>query len=181
MSRKVLWLSIFIFSLFTLTACSRTEDKLPVVPTTSSTETPKASPNDGPPADVVRASVPQVELTTGTSAEALVTVKIATGFHINGNPSSKYQIATALSVDPKGGVTAGNATYPPSATKTFSFSPDPIKVYEGEVVIKQPLRAEPGATKGNQTLQAKLKVQPCDDNVCYPPRTLEVSIPINVK
>lgn len=164
-----------------MAACSRPENKLPSAPATSSTEAPKASSSDGPPADVVLANATQVELTGGGSGDALVTVKIAPGFHINGNPSSKYQIATALSVDPDGGVTAGNATYPPSATKTFSFSRDPIKVYEGEVVIKQPLQSDTSAAKGNRTLQAKLRVQPCDDAVCYPPRTIGVSIPINVK
>lgn len=182
MSRTALWLGVCVLLSVVLAACSRSENKQPVAPATSSTETPKTSPSEGPPADVVQASAPQVELTAGGSADALVTVKIATGYHINGNPASKkYLIATALDVEANGGVTPGKATYPPSASKTFSFSPEPIMVYEGEVVVKQPLQAQLDAAKGNRTLRAKLKVQPCDDTVCYPPRTLEVFIPVNVK
>lgn len=164
-----------------LAACSRSANYPPAGSATTSSETPKASPTEGPPADVVQANAPSVELTAGGSADALVTVKTATGYHINGNPASKFQIATALDVEANGGVTPGKVLYPPSASKKFSFSPDPIMVYEGEVVVKQQLRADKSAVKGARTLRGKLKVQPCDDTVCYPPRTMEVSIPINVK
>ena len=181
MSRIPLWLAGCGLLPIVLSACLRAENKGPVAPVTSTTNTPKASPNEGPPADIVTAGTPQVELTAGSSAETLVTVKIANGYHINGNPSSKYQIATTLDVEANDGVTAGKVSYPPSVSKKFSFSPDPIMVYEREVVLKQPLQADAGATKGNRTLRARLRVQPCDDTVCYPPRTMEVAIPINVK
>lgn len=181
-SRIAFCLAVLAVLSLVIAACSRQKNQQSAVPATSSTETAKASPNEGPPADVVTASASPVEMSAGSSAEALVTVKIATGFHINSNPSSnKYQIATALDVESSGGVTAGKVTYPPFVSKKFSFSPDPIMVYEGDVVIKQPLRADQTAAKGNRTLVAKLRVQPCDETVCYSPRTLGVSIPVNIK
>lgn len=172
-----------------LAACSQNVNKPADAPATS-TATPAASPAQttvtssdatAPPAEVVQASASGVELKAGGAAEATVRVKIADGYHINGNPASKFQIATALDVEAGEGITAGQAIYPPSIKKTFEFSKDPIVVYVGEALIKQPLRAEAGAAKGSRTLHAKLKVQPCDDKVCFPPRTLEVSIPVNVK
>ena len=162
-------------------SCSKTENRGPDSPSTASTETPKSSPSEGPPANVVEASASPVELTSGRSTDALITVKIAPGYHINGNPSSKYQIATAVEISASSGITAGKAIYPPAVSKQFSFSPEPIMVYEKEVVIKQALSAEADAAKGSRTLVAKLRVQPCDDTVCYPPRTLGVSIPVDVK
>lgn len=177
-----IWLGSFILLTIFLAACSRSANYPPAGSATSSNETPKATPKDGPPADVVQASAPKVELTAGGNADALVTVKIATGYHANGNPASeKYLIATSLDVEASDGVTPGKVIYPPSVSKKFSFSPDPIMVYEGEVVVKQSLRADKSAAKGARTLRGKIKVQPCDDTVCYPPRTMDVSIPINVK
>jgi len=166
-----------------LLSCSSAGDKTPDNPLSSSS--PATSPANvqdetGPPPDVVQASAEQLELRAGSTADATVRLKIANGYHINGNPASKFQIATALDVSQGAGITAIKTTYPPSITKKFSFADEPITVYEGEAVIKQTLRAEASAQKGTQTLRGKLKVQPCDDHVCYPPRTLEVSLPVNV-
>lgn len=170
MSSRKIWLTACILVSLILSACSKQDNKQPAAPASS-----------GPPTDVVSASSQVVELTAGNSADAFVTVRIKAGYHINGNPATKYQIETALNVEPTGGITAGETVYPPSETKQFSFSPDPIMVYEGEVVIKQNLRADAGAEKGSRSLRGRLKVQPCDDTVCYPPRTMDVPIPVNVK
>ena len=170
-----------------LAACSQTENKPADSPAATSTASPAqsvaATPDSsaGAPADVVQASASEVELKAGGAAEATVRIKIADGYHINGNPASKFQIATALDVQTGEGLTAGQVIYPPSIKKTFEFSKEPIVVYVGEALVRQPLRAEAGAAKGSRTLHARLKVQPCDDKVCFPPRTLEVSIPVNVK
>jgi hypothetical protein len=162
-------------------ACSRTENKPPEAPNVSSTGSPKPVPDAEPPADVVRVSAPEVQLPAGGAAEASVSVQIAKGYHINGNPASKFQIATTLDVAKDEGITISKPVYPAAMTKKFSFSDEPITVYEGEAVIKQSLRAAANATKGARVLRGKLKVQPCDDHVCYPPRTLDVSLPIVVK
>jgi hypothetical protein len=121
-----------------------------------------------------------VDITTGGNADASVKILIAKGYHINGNPASKYQIATTLEFPPADEITAGKPVYPQAVSKKFSFSNESIMVYDTEVVIKQPLQADKGASKAARALRGTLKVQPCDDTVCYPPRTLEVSIPVNV-
>ena len=187
MSRTLVVLMCFCLGSF-LMGCSQTENRTETAPGASSTPAPIAASSPAasseaaePPADVVQASAQEVELPAGGAAQAVVRIKIAGGYHINGNPASKYQIATSLSVEPGQGVTAGKTIYPPSVSKRFSFSNEPITVYEGEAVIKQPLRAESSASKGSQTLKGKLKVQPCDEHVCYPPLTLDISIPVNVK
>ena len=141
----------------------------------TSATTPKT-----PPADIVRAEAGQVELKRGGVGEATVKVKIAEGYHVNGNPASKFQIATTLAVEPANGLGAGQPAYPPSVTRKFKFSEDPIAVYEGEVVIKLPLRAEANATAGATALRAKLRVQPCDEEACYPPQNIQTSIPVVV-
>lgn len=182
MFRTTLCLTGCIVLSVVMTACSRSENKESATTEKPTAETSKASPPEGPPADVVQASASQVDMTTSGSAEATVNVKIANGYHINGNPAShKFLIATTLDVESSPGMTVGTPSYPKAISKKFSFANEPIMVYESEVDIKQPLRADAGSAKGTRNLRAKLRVQPCDDTVCYPPRTLEVSIPVSVK
>jgi hypothetical protein len=133
--------------------------------------------------DAVKASVgDNLVLKAGSSADATVSVIVGEGFHVNANPPSMpYLIATQVTVEPPSGFVAGKPLYPaPSATRKFQFAETPLAVYEGTVNIKVPVKAEVGATRGEHSIKASLRVQPCDEQVCYPPRTLSLSIPVTV-
>jgi Disulphide bond corrector protein DsbC len=186
MTQKTKLILCCLFALF-LFACSQAEtDK----PGTATPNTSAASSNGtsgettakAPPADVVRVETPNVEIKAGGSGEAVVKLTIASGYHINANPPSfSYLKATELNVEPGGGLTPGKPVYPASITRKFGFSKDPLAVYEGETTIKLPLSAAGDAQKGEQTLKGKLRIQACDEEACYPPRTIETSIPVMVK
>ncbi len=134
-----------------------------------------------PPADVVRASAEETQSRAGGSIEVAVRLEITDGYHINSNPATgKYQIPTEIDLAANDGVTAGKPVYPAGVTKKFAFADEPLSVYERDVTIKLPLRVAASASKGARTLNASLRVQPCDDAVCYPPRTIAVAIPVTV-
>ena len=142
---------------------------------------PAATVAQAPPSDVVRAEVARVEVRAGGSAEAEVWLRIAPGYHINANPPThKYLIATQLDVAHDGGITAGKPVYPQPLSKRFAFDPSPLAVYETEAKIRLPLSVSSIAAKGEQSLAARLRVQPCDEQACYPPRTIETSIPLRI-
>ena len=170
-----------------LSACSKTEtDKTGTA--TSNTSVASSNGTTGetttkaPPADVVRVETSNVEIKAGSSAEASVKLTIASGYHINANPPSfSYLKATELNVEPDKGITPGKPVYPSSVTRKFAFSKDPLAVYEGETAIKLPLSAAGDAQKGAQMLKGKLRIQACDEEACYPPRTIETSIPVTIK
>jgi hypothetical protein len=180
-------LSIFcLFALF-LSACSQTETSKPG---TTTANTPGASNNSAPgetttkapPTDVVRVEIPNIEIKAGSSGEAAVKLTISSGYHINANPPSfSYLKATELNVESSAGITVGQPVYPSSVTRKFAFSKDPLAVYEGETAIKLPLSAAGNAQKGAQMLKGKLRIQACDEEACYPPRTIETAIPVTVK
>lgn len=135
-----------------------------------------------PPADVVKASADPVEIKAGGSAEATVKVTVASGYHMNANPASaSYLIPTALQLQTNSDITADAPTYPAGVTKKFNFSPDPLSVYEGEVSIKVKLSAAGKTAKGEQKVGARVRVQPCNDDSCFPPRTIETAIPVTIK
>jgi DsbC/DsbD-like thiol-disulfide interchange protein len=147
----------------------------------------QASTNkNGPPpiasTSVVKVTPEELTLAKGASGEAIVRVQIQNGYHINANPPSfSYLKATELELAPASGVTVNSITYPDPLTKTFSFADAPLKVYEGEVTVKAKLKAAPSAEAGKHNLSAKLRVQACDDQVCYAPGTIDLTIPVAIK
>jgi DsbC/DsbD-like thiol-disulfide interchange protein len=138
--------------------------------------TPVASTN------VVKVNPAELTLTKGESGTANVKIQIQNGYHVNANPPSfSYLIPTKLEVTPAGGISAGDITYPDPVTKTFSFADAPLKVYEGETTVKAVLKADASAPTGKHNLSAKMRVQACDDQVCYPPGTIDLTIPVTIK
>ena len=131
---------------------------------------------------VVRVEAPPVEINAGASAETNVRLKVDHGYHINANPASfSYLIATELNVPRADGISAAKISYPQPLTKKFSFSEEPLAVYENEADLKVTLLADASAKQGQTSLPAKLRIQACDDQVCYPPGTIDVWIPVTVR
>ena len=148
-----------------------------VTPTPRAAATAAPSPTPAP--QVVTAAADEATLDAGKPGEATVRIEIAKGFHVNANPASdKFYVPTELVVEKQEGVAPGRPVYPKGLTRTLGFSDKPLSVYEGSVVIRLPLRAEPNAAKGRRALRAKVRVQPCNDEACLQPRDIE--IPINV-
>ena len=131
--------------------------------------------------DAVTAAPDSVmHLKVGSSGEAGVKITVQSGFHTNANPASAPNlIPTQLTVDPVNGIVAGKPVYPaPSGTRKFQFSETPLKVYEGTVLFKVPIKTAASLPKGELSLKATVRAQPCDEEVCYPPRNIEVTIPV---
>jgi thioredoxin:protein disulfide reductase len=110
-----------------------------------------------------------------------VVLKIREGFHINAREkSADYLIATDLRSQPPAGFKTGEVTYPKGELHTFSFSKKPLNVYEGKVVLRADVTALPDAPLGAQHIPLKLRYQACSNEVCLPPVTLDVDVPVNV-
>ena len=154
-----------------LTACART--------------TSVEKDNDAPQinsVDVVKVLPQETTLAHGESGDLLVRLEIKSGYHVNANPPSQsYLKATEIELKPAEGISVEFITYPDPLMKSFSFSETPLKVYEGETNLKVRLKADRTAKAGKHNLSAKLRVQACDDKVCYAPGALDVTVPVNVK
>ena len=131
---------------------------------------------------VVEVRPQEITLAPGESGDALVSVKIANGYHVNANPPSySYLKATELELQSVSGITVEFITYPDALTKKFAFAEKPLAVYEGEATLKVRLKADKASQPGKHNLSAKLRVQACDDKVCYAPGALDVIVPVNIK
>lgn len=162
--------------LLLLVACSRSPTNLDQGGEASSLARRIAS------VDVVKVSTQPVEIVAGTPAETVVHLTIQSGYHVNANPPTyPYLKATELEIVNAEGVSVAFITYPNPISKKFSFADKPLDVYEGDTALKALLKADQSAKKGQRSLAAKLRVQACDDQVCYPPGTLDLELPITVK
>jgi DsbC/DsbD-like thiol-disulfide interchange protein len=147
-----------------------------------------ANANAAPPAQksplegIVRASAENVEVRAGGTAGATVRLDITSGYHVNANPATeRFLIPTSLEVRPEAGIAVDKIVYPKPLTKKFPFAEMPLAVYEGDARITMTVRAPRDAAPGQHTLAARLRVQPCDDEKCYPPTTVETSIPVTIR
>ncbi|HEX5876336.1 MAG TPA: protein-disulfide reductase DsbD domain-containing protein, partial [Pyrinomonadaceae bacterium] len=101
---------------------------------------------------------------------------------VNANPPSfSYLKATELQIPTANGISVEFITYPDPLMKKFSFSDKELAVYEGEAVLKARLKADKSAQTGQHNLSAQLRVQACDDKVCYAPGVIDLLVPVNIK
>lgn len=131
---------------------------------------------------VVTATPIATTLAKGESRDAIVRLKIDNGYHVNANPPTlPYLIATELDLTPAAGISVDFINYPTGQTKKFSFSEQALAVYEGETDLKVRLSAAKTAQPGAHNLSAKLRVQACDDQVCYAPGTMDLTLPVTIR
>jgi thiol:disulfide interchange protein DsbD len=155
-----------------LAACSNTQ------PAQTNTNEPTAIAS----VDVVEVRPQEATLSAGESGDALVRLQIANGYHVNANPPSfSYLKATELELTPADGITVEFITYPDPLVRKFSFSEKPLAIYEGETLVKARVKADKSASPGKHNLSAKLRVQACDDKVCYAPGTIDLKVPVSIK
>ena len=117
----------------------------------------------------------------GGSVKGTVSLSIPGGLHVNSNrPNSQYAIPTSIRVSAVGAKT-GAVTYPRGRNRKFQFSEDTLNVYEGTVSFSFNLTV-PASFKGNTVkVRAVVRYQACTDEVCYPPRSKEVTLTARVR
>jgi len=117
----------------------------------------------------------------GSQFQIAVVAKIRPGFHINAREkSAEYLIATDLRANAPAGFQLGEVSYPKGALQTFTFSKEPLNVYEGTVILRMPATALANAPLGPQHIPLKLRYQACSTEICLPPVTLALEATLNV-
>ena len=170
---------MFIICLLLQLACSRPPANTPVSQGSASSSPAKLAGATS--VNFVTARVVKVEVRVGESIESEVIINVKPGYHVNANPATDaYLKATEVVPQPPNGFTVGYVKYPNALHKKFAFSDKELAVYEGDVPVRVMFKVNKSATKGDHAIPAKLNIQACDNEVCYAPGTLELSIPILV-
>jgi hypothetical protein len=118
----------------------------------------------------------------GTAFQVAVVMKIRPGFHVNAREVTEdYLIRTDLRADVPAGFKAGDVIYPKGTLQSFSFSKNkPLNVYTESVTLFVPVTALSEAPAGTRHMPMKLRYQACSAEICLPPVTLNLDVPLNV-
>ncbi len=120
-------------------------------------------------------------VTRGGSTKGSVVLSIPGGLHVNSSrPNSQFAIPTNVKVSAVG-VKVGAVNYPRGKNRKFQFSEDMLNVYEGNATFSFNLTV-PANFKGNVVkVRAVVRFQACTEEVCYPPKTKEITLTAQVK
>ncbi len=134
-------------------------------------QAPKLTVSDPQPVTVKR----------GGTADLTLKAELNEGFHANSHtPSDENLIPLKLSWEP-GAVTAKDVVYPKPKMEKYPFSDKPLSVVSGGFDLTTKFAAAANAPIGSSTLTGKLRYQACNDRACFPPKTVEVKVPLTIK
>jgi len=116
----------------------------------------------------------------GSTVQARLSVRIQSGYHANSNtPSDEYLIPMRLTWTSSPLETA-EVVYPKPDMEKYSFSDKPLSVFTGNFELLTRFKVPPAAAPGQLVLAGKLRYQACNDRMCLAPKTVEVSLPVEV-
>ena len=117
----------------------------------------------------------------GSSARGVISMSIPAGLHVNSNrPSFDNAIATVVKLTGTG-IHVGAVNYPRGTNRKFEFSENPLNVYEGTVRFPFSITVPSGFKGDVVRLRATVRFQACTNEVCYPPKSKEITITAKVR
>jgi hypothetical protein len=63
----------------------------------------------------------------------------------------------------------------------YEFSPKPLSVFTGSFVIATSFKVSLKATPGPALVSGKLRYQACNDKACFPPKTVDIKLPVSIQ
>ena len=118
----------------------------------------------------------------GRTVRGTVTLDIPSGYHINSNrPLEKFLIPTQLKIDAPNGVRVSATSYPRALIRTLKFSKNKVAVFEGRATMRFTVVVPANFSGDSAELRGRLRYQSCSDDVCFPPRSVDVSMRLRVE
>lgn len=168
-----------------------------LAPPAGATDAPKATP-DPVVFDVEAAPEPEPQAsninvngffsvdpaTQGSTFLAAVVMEIPRGLHVNSNkPLGKYSVPTTVKVDAPRGLRVTPVSYPRGAVRSFNFggaAAERLAVYEDRAIFRFAVNVAPNAELGVARVRVNVRFQSCSDEVCFPPATRQLVLPIAI-
>ena len=117
----------------------------------------------------------------GSDFRLVLAIEIKGEYHINCHaPGDEFLIPTVVAIEKLPGFAFDEPIYSPGEEKTYEFSEEPMRVYEGAVSIGIPARVTAAVEPGLHRLEATLSYQPCDHMACYPPEEKVFGLDVTV-
>jgi len=123
---------------------------------------------------------PKLSAKAGATVEAKITAQLRPGYHCNSNtPADDYLIPLKLTWTAAPLEVAG-VVYPKPQLEKYAFSDKPVSVYTGDFDLVTKFKVPANAPMGPGVISAKLRYQACTERMCLPPKTVDVSLPLEI-
>ena len=121
------------------------------------------------------------ETRAGGTARAALQVRLPPQLHVQSNaPRDPSLIPTELTFSPPAGVRATEIVFPKATDFEQVGLPQPLAVFEHEFAIGIQFDVAEGISPATIDVPGRLRYQACDDKVCFPPQTADVSWALTV-
>jgi thiol:disulfide interchange protein DsbD len=125
--------------------------------------------------------VAKLRVKRGETATAVVHAQLKPGYHANSDkPTDEYLIPMRLTWQ-AAPLQVAEVVFPKPQMEKYSFSEKPLAVYSGDFDITTKFKAPPAAPRGPAILSGKLRYQACNDRMCLPPKTVDVSLTVEIQ
>jgi DsbC/DsbD-like thiol-disulfide interchange protein len=124
----------------------------------------------------------QVAGKRNAAVQAKIPVAVRPGFHVNSNtPTEEYLIPLKLTWTAAGALEGGSVTYPKPSLEKYEFAEKPLSVFTGNFELVANFRVAANAPAGPGAAVGKLRYQACNDRACFPPKTIDVTVPYQIQ
>lgn len=121
----------------------------------------------------------QLAVKRGGAVTESLEVAILPGFHVNSDkPKDEFLIPLKLTWNP-GPLQAKSITYP--QPEQIKVGADDLAVFTGNFKIQTQFEASPKALSGSAVITGKLRYQACNNQMCFRPASIDVSLPVVVE
>lgn len=112
--------------------------------------------------------------------QAKIPVSIDSGFHVNSNkPSEEFLIPLSLTWTSAGALQPGSVIYPKPGAEEVGGQK--LSVFTGKFDLIANFTIAPTAPAGPGSAAGRLRYQACNSNTCFPPKTIDVTVPYQVQ
>lgn len=138
-------------------------------------------PQEDAPRIVVKVLPTQtVSAKIGSTVKVPLTLQVDEGYHVNSNtPADSFLIPLRLTWSP-GPLESGAVSFPKPEFEKLQFSEKPVSVFKGTFEIATKFKVPSGAAPGAATIAGKLHYQACNNRTCLTPKTVDVTVPVEI-
>jgi hypothetical protein len=116
----------------------------------------------------------------GGIVEVKLPLQLREGYHVNSNmPPDSYLIPLRLTWD-AGAITASEVVYPKPSVLKVEFFSGPLPVFSGRFELLTRFKVAASAQPGLVNVPGKLRYQACNERMCLPPKTIDITLPVSV-
>lgn len=114
--------------------------------------------------------------------QARIPLAVQPGYHVNSNkPADEYLIPISLKWTKAGALEPGAVVYPKPSMEKYAFSDKPLSVFTGNFDVIANFKVAPNAPAGPGAAVGRLRYQACNDKACFPPKTIEITVPYQIQ